>query len=247
MLDVSPRELEIGGEPGELILFRINASSDAVLEQFTITRVGNFPDTILLDTLINGKSFSLNWGVNTPQNVNQDIHLLFRIIDEDGSVSTEQRVIRPAFQNTLQEFTNNIMFSYANASFNAYDLNTVNVVTYDSLLFDSLPELKPDLREFNNNPLATPFDLSGLWYSPSGGKFVKTGSLNFSSANKADLVNYFNGNFIQTNFTDSLEAGDIYAFRSKPDSAGSFYCLIRIDQVNFNGSSPANYVFSVKK
>jgi hypothetical protein len=238
--------LEIEGNPGESVVFRINATSGVPLDRFTIVQSGNLSDSVLIDTIVSGKSFSLTWNVRIPEITEDAIQLVFSIVDEDGNVNTDQRLIRPVIQNTLVEYNNNLMYSCFNTSFNAFDLKTILTVTYDSLLFDSVPALLPDLREFNNNPAATPFDISGYWYSPSGGKFVKTTSLNFNGVSKSDILNYFNGGFIGSNLTDSLHVGDIYAFKSVAGTSGSFVCLIKIDKIDF-GSTPARYLFSVKK
>ncbi len=245
-LDISPKGIEISANPGQNIYFQLQGSSGVKLSRLSILRTGNVQDTLLLDTAINVKSFSLNWMFKTPTTSTNNINLVFTLSDEDGNVFKDQRVIILNTSSALVENINNVMYSKANALLNSFNLSSLNPITYDSLLFDSLPQLLPDLRELNNNPLASQFDVSGLFYSPSGGKFVKANSVNYSIATQSDLQSLFNGNFNETAITDSLKVGDIYAFKSNASAANQVLCFIKIDQIIF-GSSPGKYVFSIKK
>ena len=245
-LSISPRSIEINANPGENLYFQLQGSSGVKLSRLSVLRTGNAQDTLLLDTAINVKSFSLNWLYKTPTSNTSSVTLVFTLTDEDGNVFKDQRKILINSSSVLTEYVNNMMYSMPNSLFNSFDLYSMAPITFDSLLFDSLPQLLPDIREFNNNPLASPFDVSGLFYSPSGGKFVKASNINYSSATKSDLVTLFNGSFNITTTTDSLKVGDVYAFKSNPSSTDSTICLIKIDQILF-GSSPGKYVFAIKK
>lgn len=243
-LGITPAELEIQVNAGDPVYFRIDASSDISLRTCTITRIGNALDSVILDTVFNSKSFYKSFAFQTPPGSTNEIKLLFKLTDEDGNVASAQRIIFPTNTGLLAEYTNQLMYTFYSANLNAYNFSQISAVTYDSALYAANPSLKPDLRELNNDPNATPFDLSRLWFSPSGGKFVKTASLNFSTATNSQVTGFFDGNYIETNFTDTLQIGDIYAYKS--GGTIPFYCLIKIDQLN-SGSGPASYVFTVKK
>lgn len=245
-LTISPKEIEINANPGENVFFQLQGSSDVKLSRLSILRTGNGQDSILLDTAINLKSISLNWAYKTPSTSTNNVSLIFTLSDEGGNVFKDQRLIVLNSTTVLTEYVNNVMYSMPNTLLNSFSLSSLTPISYDSLLFDSLPQLLPDLRELNNNPLASAFDVSGLFYSPSGGKFVKANSVNYSLATKNDLQTFFNGNFNETVITDSLKVGDIYAFKSNAASTNQVLCFIKIDQIFF-GTTPGKYVFSIKK
>lgn len=247
LLKITPEELEIPVEAGDDVHFRISVSSPSPVSRLIIESIGNGMDSVLLDTVPMTKSFFMNWSYQTPINSLKNVQLLFRAINDAGDEFTAQRLLVVQMDDALSLIYDNLMYSVKNGSFNSFDFFSMSSVTYDSSLFDSLQGLLPDVREFNNNPNATPNEISGFWYSPSGGKFVKTTSVNFSNIKKEELLGFFNGSYNPLNYTDSLQVGDIYAYKSAANDTTPVVCLFRIDEMIFGPNTQARYKFSVKK
>lgn len=248
IMDLTPKALELEVEAGQSIFFRINITAPVKIVKFTVTKIRiNAPDSILLDTLPASKSFSLNWGLKTKKNSNENIQLLFKAMDENGNEVSDQRLVKSAVKNTLVLFSNNTMFSAGNTSFNSFDLNEMTAKTYDSALYDTMPNLIPDLRELaitkdNNAEIATKY-----WYSPSGGKFIKIQGLNFESASKTEVINVFSSGLPALQYTDSLKVGDVYAFKTAITDPNPLTCLLRIENIVSGNGILAKYIFSVRK
>lgn len=247
-MDITPRSLEVEIEAGQSVFFRVNISSTSPVSRFMITRIGNNePDSIMLDSMPGTKNFSINWGLKTVKNATKPIQLLFKAIDDKGNEVSNQRLVIPTLKNSLLLFSNNIMFSSGNLNFNAFDLNQMAAVTYDSLLYDSLPNMKPDIRELKNSKINNPEVATRYWYSPSGGKFVKLQGVNFENTSKTELMSVFSGGYPMLNYTDSLKVGDIYAFKTALTDPDQMVCLLKIESIASGAGILAKYVFSVRK
>jgi hypothetical protein len=247
-MDITPKSLEVEVEAGQSIFFRVNVTAPVSIVKFTITKIGNNSfDSILLDTIPGTKSFSVNWGLRTNKNATSNIQLLFKAIDENGNEVADQRLVIPGLKNNLILFANNTMFCSGNAIFNAFDFNDMAAKTYDSALYDTLPNLKPDIREFSSTKINNPEIASRYWYSPSGGKFIKVHGMDFENVTKTELVNIFSSGLPVLQYTDSLKTGDVYAYKTALTDPNPVLCLLKIESIVSGQGILAKYVFSVRK
>jgi hypothetical protein len=247
-MEITPKSLEVEVEAGQSVFFRVNISSTSPIARFIITRIGNnAPDSVMLDSMPGSKNFTLNWGLKTDKNSTKTIQLLFKAIDDVGNEISNQKLVIPSQKNSLVLFPDNIMFTSGSLKFNAFDLNQMTAVTYDSLLYDTMPNMKPDIRELVNSKMSNPEMATHYWYSPSGGKFVRLQSISFENVTKTELMSVFSGGFPMLNYTDSLKTGDIYAFKTSITDPEQMICLLKIESIVSNPGTLAKYVFSVKK
>jgi len=237
---ISPEELRQFADPGEVVTYNITVKSSEKLNKFRIYLIPeNQFETLYLDSNIATSNFSFRFQFQVPsQYTGKLIELRFNAIDEAGNTVDAIRQIQVG-DILLTLYTAQQMATYPNLNGNAYNLQLLQ--NESSSIADSSVR---DLQEYSLD--TTSQSPSKIWFSPAGGKFVKSNNFDFGNASFGSAKAAFESS-IQADFTDSLVPNDIYIHKilrgSSPD-----YTVIKIVAINDSlGIAGDYYLFDIKK
>jgi hypothetical protein len=238
-LIVYPENLEIQAYAGEKVIFNIQAVSDFRLTQFIISK--KFPgetETTIFDSALSVNNFSFQWAFKTPTDIEDDLYIYFKAINEKGYQSVLGRLLVFKGQR-LEEFTGLKMYSANSGNTAAFNLETLQSVSV------SVDSASRDIQEYQSD--TTYQHLSGKWISPSNCQFVKFNTFDYGNASGSTARDAFNAGMKLTEITN-IELNDIYIVRILRLAPDEVYAVIKITNlVDTDGKANDYYEFSVKK
>lgn len=245
---ISPNQLHILGNVGDVVAFKITVNTNARLSKFIIKAAAqNQPPSTLLDTSITTVGTVFYYYYTFPENqAGKSITMSFRAEDQNGMSNEDYRVVfinpLPTVKPiTLTETAGHTMYRYRSNKFDAYNLET-NGGEY-SILSDSTAR---DIQDFSDTANAT---LSRSWKSPAGGKFVHfvSGSgFDYANATDSSTIGAYTAG-LKTSLLTNLKIGDVILSKLGSTSSNK-YVVIRITNVvDVEGKNEDYYEFSIKK
>mgnify|MGYP001493866862 CR=1 FL=1 len=240
---ITPSQLTLNGNAGEVINFYFTASSKEGLNRLIVSQqeVGS-TSTVILDSLLHGiknASYKLEYIVPEKQK-DYTLLLTFRVIDNDGRDKSEARkILVKGKEILLTEFSGATIYSKASGNADAYDLQSMTA-KFSGLSPDSLR----DVQLFSENDTSSV--LSKAIISPAGGQFVLFNGFDYVNATALSLQEAYNSGQ-KVDKISNLEQGQIILTRLGRNT-GSSYAVIKItDVIDLPGSKDDRILFNVKK
>jgi len=245
---ISPSQLHILGNVGDVVAFKITVNTKARLSKFIIKAgAQNQVASTLLDTAISTVGTVFYYYYTFPEKLaGKSITMSFRAEDQNGMSNEDYRVVfinplptvKPVI---LTETAGHMMYRLLSNKFDAYNLET-NGGEY-SILSDSTTR---DIQDFSDTANAT---LSRSWKSPAGGKFVHfvSGSgFDYANATDSTTIGAYTAG-LKTPLLTNLQIGDVILTKLGSTSENK-YVVIRITNVVDAAGKPDDYYeFSIKK
>jgi hypothetical protein len=237
---VKPDDIAIGTFANEKLVFYIDVYSDVALQKFIITKkFAGEKETILLDSNLFVKNFSLEWAFLTPEDSEEDLLIFFNAIDNNGAQTKLGRRLK--FSGTqFNETTGLKLYSFNSNGQSAFNLKSLQPVTLSA---DSTLRDLEEVQENKNNE-----HLSLKIGSPSGCRFVKFNDYDYGNANSQTAKSAFSAGVALSEMTN-IKLNDIYIVKV-PYGNGTedTYAVLKFTGLFDNdGTVDDFYEFSVKK
>ncbi len=239
-LHITPSELKITLEPGEIANFSINVEAEGGLNRFEIIEsVDGAPSTSLLDSTLGGENLSdISFSYQMPITKKAtEIRLVFKVYDAQNNFGSAARsLLISGADSLLTEITGLSLYSLKSGNQNGYLIATDTLVYSDSVFFEDLDLVCTDTTD----------TLSYTLVSPISNEFVVFNSFNYDSATYRTMTEAFDFGTPTTSLS-SLQSGDIIITKLSTPTLYD-YALIKITGINDDaGSANDRYVFSIKK
>jgi hypothetical protein len=243
LVQTTPNDINMFGKVGDILSMKIDVASDIRLSRFYITtKIENSFLTTPLDTVIDGKNFSMVYEYKIPAAAaGKSVVFTFNAIDVDGNRGTDlkQLLVQADTAVLLSETTGHQIFSAKSLNHkDAYNLETNSVVW--SQLADSSDQ---DIKDF----IADTTDaLSYSWVSPAHGKFVRFNGFDYPNATDVTVENAYTSG-AKLDIIDNLQINDILIVKLGSVTAEK-YVVIKITAIaDAPGKEFDTYTFSIKK
>lgn len=243
LVQTTPNDINMFGKVGDILSMKIDVASDIRLSRFYITtKIENSFLTTPLDTVIDGKNFSMVYEYKIPAAAaGKSVVFTFNAIDVDGNRGTDlkQLLVQADTAVLLSETTGHQIFSAKSLNHkDAYNLETNSVVW--SQLADSSDQ---DIKDF----IADTTDaLSYSWVSPAHGKFVRFNGFDYPNATDVTAENAYTSG-AKLDIIDNLQINDILIVKLGSVTAEK-YVVIKITAIaDAPGKEFDTYTFSIKK
>jgi hypothetical protein len=244
IMSIAPAPLHIYAAVGDIVIFKINVSTNAKLQRVVIKgQPDNETPMVLLDTAITSKGTTFTYYYKLPLVLaGRSTLVTFEASDENGMSSTDFRRIYvsalPTSQaRVLTETTGHRMYSNTSINPDAYNLET-NVGEF-SLTADSTSR---DMQDYS----AANTTLSKEWRSPAGGKFVLYNGFDYANATDSTAISAYTTG-VKYSVLYNVQVGDIIITKLGSLTANK-YAVIRItDIVDAVGKDGDYYEFNIKK
>jgi hypothetical protein len=240
VISVQPNELRQTGNPGDVITYQISVQSKNKLGYFRIyLQPENQFENLIIDSALISNNFNFRFQYQIP-NVYAGKLLYLRLVatDENGKEATALRQIKVG-DELLNSYSGLKLRTRANSLESAFNLETISpeiAFTADST--------NRDLQEFTQD--TTSQSPSMIWFSPAGGKFVKSNNFDFANATYLSVKSAFESS-VRADLTDSLRVNDIYIHLIGGTTPPA-YVAIRIADISDSiGISNDYYLFDIKK
>ena len=238
---VSPFDLYFRAKSNEVVIFRIEGSTEKTFDRFTVSsRVENETSKIILDSnIVNKSKFKYTFEYKVPDLVEEsEIKLVFSIYDIDGDViQVPRNLIVRTKDKYLAETAGHQMFSAFSNGTDAYNLHE-GVPLYSSVA-DSA---KIDIKDVSDT-----VTLSRKWVSQTGIKFVRYNGFDYANSTLTSLKQSVKSG-VKLDFIDQLKDNDIILLQLDNRDSDSSYAVIQITQIlDLDGSVNDRYIFSLKK
>ncbi|MBN2486137.1 MAG: hypothetical protein JXB34_09205 [Bacteroidales bacterium] len=239
IVKIFPENKEIDAFAGEKTVFNIQVFSDFKLTQLIVTqKFSGGQETVIFDTTPGVLNFNMQWAFFAPSEIEEDLYLYFKAINENGFQTTIGRKL--IFKGKrLQEFTGLKLNSANSGNPAAFNFSTLQQVaaSADSML--------RDIQEYQSDTASTA--LAKKWVSPSNCQFVKFNSFDYSNASGTTARDAYNAGIKLTEIAN-IEINDIYIVKLLRLAPDDVYTVVKITNIiDAEGKANDFYEFAVKK
>ena len=238
---VSPFDLYFYAKPNEVVIFRIEASTEKTFDHFTVSnRIINETSKIILDSnLIDKNKFKYSFEYKVPDLIEEtEIELVFSIYDIDGDViQVSRNLLVRTKDRYLTETAGHQMYSAFSNGADAYNLHE-GIPLYSEIA-DSA---KIDIKDVSDT-----VTLSRKWVSQTNVKFIRYNGFDYANSTLGSLKKSVESG-VKLDFIDQLQENDIILLQLDNMDTDSSYAVIQITQIlDQEGSVNDRYIFSLKK
>lgn len=239
LMFISPSNQYSVSLPGELMKIQIEIQSAADLKRLYISQqLDNAPSVMLLDSTINGKTFSLSLEFNSPMVIDSSkMLLLFQAFDSKNNQITQPLIIIIKNPGVLSESTGYTIYSHAGNKQDAFNLSM------KESLFSALSDSSQvDLVDATSDSLS-PNILSRTWKSYSGIRFVRFNDFDYANATFNYLTEVFEAG-VKKSFISDIKADDIILVRTLKNR---YYALRLVYVIDNDQIAEDRYIFNIKE
>lgn len=243
IIHVTPSDIHIYADPGEVLTFNVSVSSEHELTLFQITtkQSNSFTQTVK-DSLLSQMQFSYSFEYQVPSIQDTSIQLSFLAFDNEGNEKTATRLlIFNSNPNTLAETSGHVLYSTPSQKEDGYNIHTGTSQHLATSLDTTI-----NIAEYRNDTTIADTILTKSWYSRAGTQFVKFNGFDYANATDySTMVAFSSGN--KFDIITNIISGDIILSNYFVDEAEK-YAVIKITGVfEEEGSENDRYEFKLKK
>lgn len=241
VLQVSPSELELTRNAGDLLEFTLTATAGS--NELRNLRITQKPESgitsILKDTTLYGSFADFFFIYTVPSGMDR-VLLTFTLYDSDGQSFTTLRDLYINGGSYLEETAGYQLYS-------AYSSGSNNAFRISNLMFYQL-DANPDssLIDLVEKDLTDDGTISRTLTSLSGIRYVRNNAFNYAQATAASAANSYTSSSAQQ-LISNIAVNDILI--TKYDTVLNKYAVIKITDVHDDpvGTALDSYSFSIKK
>lgn len=248
LIFISPDEIQLFTEVGNVVTFDITSTSESGLSSFTVESKlddGQSFTVVEYEEVLSGiGTYNKLFEMQTPQSAaGESLVLTFTATDVNGLQTVVLKrlwvgelPVGPVF---LDETAGHVMYNSNSQNPNAYNIE-LGLPVISAFSTDSLE------RDIQDYPLDTSTTiLSRTWISPAGGMFVKFNSFDYANATDSSVAQAFDAGIPLPQVNDLAEL-DIILLQLEDTTQIAVIQLTGITNIDTT-TNIDSYIFSIKK